>query len=146
MPNSFLNARIGGPPATLCLTQYYGTIASVATNPLAGYTQDALPAANQVVGLSPLGATSLTGPQKYEATYNGSFTIQQDVGFSTVAQVGYVMILDRHSLLSNSINNVTSLGTPMGGPLSGTSSNRRRSTRRRHIWISTCRAMQTTVT
>ena len=111
MPNSILNARVGGTPVTLPLTQYYGTIASVATNPLAGYTQDNLPAANQVIGLSPLGATSLTGYQKYESTYNGSFQIQRDVGFSTVVQVGYVMNLDRHGSISTTTNR-SSLGTP----------------------------------
>ncbi len=62
-PNGLLNGRVGGPPATLPLTQYYGTIASVATNPLAGYVTGSLPAANQIAGLSPLGATTLTGPQ-----------------------------------------------------------------------------------
>ena len=114
LPNAILNGRVGGTPVTLPLTQYYGTIASVAENPLAGYTADALPAAHQVIGLSPLAATSLTGPQTYESTYNGSFTIQQAVGFSTVVQVGYVMVLDRHAAVSQSTNNVTSLGTPMG--------------------------------
>ena len=111
LPNSILNARVGGTPVTLPLTQYYGTIASVATNPLAGYTQDSLPAANQVIGLSPLGATSLTGYQKYESTYNGSFQIQRDVGFSTVVQVGYVMNLDRHGSISTTTNR-PSLGIP----------------------------------
>jgi hypothetical protein len=111
LPNSLLNARVGGTPVTLPLTQYYGTIASVATNPLAGYTQDSLPAANQVIGLSPLSATSLTGYQKYESTYNGSFQIQRDVGFSTVVQVGYVMNLDRHGSISTTINR-SSLGVP----------------------------------
>jgi hypothetical protein len=96
------------------LTQYYGNVASVAANPLAGYTQDAMPAANQVVGLSPYAATTLTGRQPYESTYNGSFTIQQAVGFSTVVQAGYVMVLGRHSAISQTINRATSLGTPMG--------------------------------
>jgi hypothetical protein len=113
-PNAILNARVGGTPVTLPLTQYYGTIASVASNPLAGYTQDALPAANQVAGLSPLAATSLVGPQKYESTYNGSFSIQRDVGFSTVLDAAYVFVLDRHYAVSTTINNVTSLGVPMG--------------------------------
>ena len=114
MPNAILNGRIGGTPVTLPLTQYYGTIADIATNPLAGYTQDALPAANRVVGLSPLNATSLTGKQDIQSSYNGSFTIQQAVGFSTVVQVGYVMVLDRHAAVSQEINAASSLGKPMG--------------------------------
>jgi hypothetical protein len=117
-PNSFLNSRVGGTPDTIGLTQYYGTIASVATNPLAGYVTGALPAANQIIGLSPLSganngpATSLTGHQRYESTYNGSFEIQKDVGHATVVQAAYVMNLDRHSLLSTNLNN-PALGTQM---------------------------------
>ena len=107
LPNAILNARVGGTPVTLPLTQYYGTIASVATNPLAGYTQDALPPANQIVGLSPLNAISLTGHQPYESTYNGSFQVQRDIGFSTVIQAGYVMNLDRHGSISTTLNNPT---------------------------------------
>jgi hypothetical protein len=113
-PNALLNARVGGTPDTLTLTQYYGTIASVATNPLAGYVTGSLPAANDIVGLSPLAATSLVGKQRYESTYNGSFEIQQDIGFSTVVQAAWVFNLDRHSAVSQTINNVTSLGIPMG--------------------------------
>ncbi|MEP6714401.1 MAG: carboxypeptidase-like regulatory domain-containing protein [Terriglobia bacterium] len=113
-PNSFLNARVGGTPDTLTLTQYYGNVASVATNPLAGYVIGSLPAANQIVGLSPLGATTLVGPQRLESTYNGSFQIQRDLGHSTTLQVGYVMNLDRHSLVSTSTNNVTTLGVKQG--------------------------------
>ena len=113
-PNSFLNARVGGTPDTLPLTQYYGAIASVATNPLAGYTIGNLPPANQIVGLSPLGATTLTGRQRYESSYNGSFEIQQNLGFSSVVQVAYVMVLDRHTMVSDNTNNVTSLGIPQG--------------------------------
>src|SRR5205823_4428327 len=80
--------------------------------PLAGYVTGSLPAANQIVGLSPLATNSLIGKQKYESTYNGSFQIQQAVGFSTVVQAAYVFNLDRHSLLNQTINNVTTLGIP----------------------------------
>ena len=68
-------------------------------------SQDNLPPANQIVGLSPLGTTTLTGQQRYESTYNGSFEIQQNLGFSSVVQVAYVMVLDRHSMVSDTINN-----------------------------------------
>src|SRR5260370_422745 len=77
---------------------------------VAGYTAGALPAANQVVGLSPLAATTLTGRQAYESTYNGSFEIQHTIGFSTVLQVAYVMNLQRHAAVSAATNAVTSLG------------------------------------
>jgi hypothetical protein len=113
-PNSLLNGDVGGQPDTLSLTQYYGTIASVASNPLAGYTQSALPSANAVIGLSPLGTTSITGKQRYESTYNGSFEIQQYVGFSTVLQAAYVMVDDRHSAVSQAINLPNSGGVAMG--------------------------------
>jgi hypothetical protein len=53
LPNALTNARVGATPVTLSLNQYYGTIASLQTNPLAGYTQDALPKANIVPSLSP---------------------------------------------------------------------------------------------
>jgi hypothetical protein len=113
-PNSNLNGQIGATPDSLPLTQYFGNVASVATNPLAGYVQSALPAANGVIGLSPLGPQSMIGNQKYEASYNGSFEIQQNVGFSTVVQAAYVFTDVRHSGLTQSINNVTTLGTPIG--------------------------------
>jgi hypothetical protein len=113
-PNSFLNGRVGATPDTLSLTQYYGNIASVATNPLAGYVTGSLPAANQIIGLSPLGTTSLVGKQSYESTYNGSLEVQRDLGFSTVIQVGYVFNQQRHSNLSYTTNSVTSLGVPYG--------------------------------
>jgi len=98
----------------MSLNQYYGTIASLQTNPLAGYTQDALPKANIVPSLSPNNPMVLYGRQKYEGTYNGSFEVQQDVGFSTVVQAAWVFNLDRHAAVSQTINMVTTLGTPMG--------------------------------
>ena len=113
-PNALLNGDVGGQPDTLSLTQYYGAIASVATNPLAGYTQANLPPADAIVGISPLGTTTVTGKQRYESTYNGSFEIQQYVGFSTVVQAAYVMVDDRHSAVSQAINLPNSGGIQMG--------------------------------
>ncbi len=112
LPNALTNGRVGATPVTMSMTQYYGTIASVATNPLAGYTQNNLPAANQVVGLSPNSPMVLYGPQKYESTYNGSLEIQQNVGHDTVVTAAYVFNLDRHAAISQNINLVNSLGTP----------------------------------
>ena len=103
-PNSFLNGNVGAAPVAQSMTQNYGTIASVATNPLAGYIQSALPNPNIVTGLSPYGTTSLTGKQPYEASWNGSFEIQQYVGLSTVVQAAFVMVNTRHSNMSQAVN------------------------------------------
>jgi len=112
-PNAITNGNVGAAPDTLSLRQDYGTIASVATNPLGGYTQSALPQASQIIGLSPYSTNTLTGLQRYETSYNGSLEVQRDVGFSTVVQVGWVFVLDRHTSLRDTMNNVTSLGTPL---------------------------------
>ena len=140
-PNSFLNGQVGGTPDTLSLTQYYGNIASVATNPLAGYIQGHV--ARGQPDHRPFASwrrPRSSGKQRYESTYNGSFEIQQNLGFSTVVQVGYVLNHDRHSAVSTSEKPPVSLGVPKWAmAASTTSSSRRRSTRRRHIWISTCR-------
>ena len=112
-PNSFLNARVGATPVTLPLAQYYGDVASVATNPLAGYVIGSLPAANTIPSLSPLATNTLVGRQPYESSYNGSFEIQQNLGFSSVLQAAWVFVLDRHQLLSTT-ENTSSLGIPMG--------------------------------
>ncbi len=111
-PNSALNGNVGQAPDTLTLTQYFGNIASVASNPLAGYTYGNLPAANGVIGLSPLAPASIEGQQRYETSYNGSFQIQQNMGHSTVLQLGYVMILERHVGLTTTTNYPNSLGAP----------------------------------
>jgi len=103
-PNSFLNGQVGAAPVAYTLTQNYGTIASVATNPLAGYVQSALPNPNIVTGISPYGTTSYTGHQPYEASYNGSFEIQQAIGFQTVLQAAFVMVDTRHSTVSLPVN------------------------------------------
>ncbi len=116
-PNSFLNGQVGAAPIGQTLTQNYGTIASVATNPLAGYIQSALPNPNQITGVSPYTTTSYVGRYPYEASYNGSFEIQQNIGFSTVLQAAYVFVDTRHSTMSLPGN----LPTSVGGVKSGNS-------------------------
>ena len=95
----------GQSPVGVNRLQNFGTIASLSTSPLAGSTV----ANNLIAGLSPYGPGELLGPQKFEASYNGSFMVQQNVGFSTVLEASWVFALRRHTPLTENMNNVDQL-------------------------------------
>jgi len=48
--------------------------------------------------------TDFTGNQNNESTYNGSFMIQQNVGFSTIVEASWVFNLSRHRPYAVSLN------------------------------------------
>ena len=76
----------GQPPLTTIRTIYYTNVASI-TNP--SYLANA--------AISPSSESGdYLGFQKYESSYNGSFGVQQNVGFSTVLSVAGVFNLRRH--------------------------------------------------
>jgi hypothetical protein len=75
----------GQPPVGYQRTIYYSPIGQI-------------PLSAGAAAISPASAGGLTGKQKLEASYNGSFNIQQNVGFETVVDVGWVFNLRRHAL------------------------------------------------
>src|SRR5262249_52814964 len=57
-------------------------------------------------GISPITADGVTGDQKVPETYNGSFMVQQKVGFGTVLETAYVFNLSKHRPVRRQINAV----------------------------------------
>jgi hypothetical protein len=74
----------GAAPVVYTPTIYYGNISGI---PQA--------AANAVI--SPTAASAIYGHQPIERTHEFNFTIQRDIGFGTVVDVGYVANFDRHA-------------------------------------------------
>ncbi len=83
----------GQPPVTFTRTVYYSQIAAVP-----GYANTA--------AVSPIGNGGITGHQPYENLMNGSFGVQQNVGFGTVIDASYVFSLRRHLLQTQNLNAV----------------------------------------
>jgi hypothetical protein len=74
------------PAAGVNRTIYYTNVNSI-TNPSIEATANLTPFAP---------TTDFVGPQHIESTYNGSFMIQQNLGFSTVLEAAWVFTLRRH--------------------------------------------------
>ena len=87
------------PSAGLNRTIYYTPVNSI-TNPTIVNTANLTPFAP---------TTNFVGNQHIESTYNGSFQIQQNVGFSTVVEASWVFTLRRH-IPSNKAFNYSPLG------------------------------------
>src|SRR5574340_714829 len=83
----------GNPPVTQSQTLYYAPISSVLTSGANG-------------AVTPVGPGQIVGDQNLEGLMNGSFGIQQNVGFGTVLDVSYVGSFRRHVLQSRQINNI----------------------------------------
>jgi len=63
------------------------------------------PAVQNTAAISPISpGTDITGDQHIESTYNGSLQVQQNIGFSTVLEVGWVFNLRRHLPFQQAIN------------------------------------------
>ena len=89
-------ASTGQQPVLQNQTVYYSNINSINTNRAALLTNAAI---------SPITpAVDFVGHQPYEANYNGSVMIQQNVGFSTVLEASWVFDLRRHLPASTPIN------------------------------------------
>lgn len=83
----------GNPPVRFDKTIYYSPIRAVATS--AG-----------TAAVTPQAPGQIVGKQNYEGGINGSFGIQQNVGFATVVDAAYVFNLRRHTLQSSALNSI----------------------------------------
>jgi hypothetical protein len=90
-PNAnFISGR-GTAPVTTTPVVYYSQISQI--------TQAAASAA-----VSPVAGASIYGDQKIERLHSFNFTIQRDIGFGTVLDVGYVGNFDRHAQTTTELN------------------------------------------
>jgi hypothetical protein len=104
-PNqTWLNGR-GQPPASLLNYVYNSTISQI-------------PAAAAAAAVTPLTGFALeSGSQRVAHSMQMNFTIQRNVGFDTVVDLGYVGNLDRNAVTTGHILNPVPLGvygTPAG--------------------------------
>ena len=63
-----------------------------------------IPSLTPIAAVTPIGPNEIIGSQKYEGAYNGSFMIQQNVGFGTVVEASWVFNLRRHTMQSHNMN------------------------------------------
>ncbi len=105
----------GQPPVTTTRTVYYTGISQVP-----GYKDTAAisPFAPSFIG------GGITGKQKLEGAYTGSFMLQQNLGFSTVLEAAWAFNLRRHIPFSRPFNYIPMFGqynpawaSPMSGYL-----------------------------
>jgi hypothetical protein len=75
----------GTPPVVYTPILYYSTIAGI-------------PQAAASAAISPTTASVIYGHQPIERTHEFNLTIQRDIGFNTVVDIGYVGNFDRHAL------------------------------------------------
>ena len=81
----------GNPPDTYNRAVYYSTM-------------DKIPSLASSAGITPIAPDGTVGNQKLQGNYNGSFMIQQKVGFGTVLEAAYVFNLSRHLPIARQIN------------------------------------------
>lgn len=90
-PNAnFIQGR-GAPPTIFVPVVYYSGINQI--------TQAAASAA-----YSPTNGAAVYGQQKIERNHNFNLTIQRDIGFGTVLDIGYVGNFDRHAQTTQELN------------------------------------------
>jgi len=91
-----MTSSLGAQPVLQNRTVYYSNINSITT-----------PALQATAAISPISPTTdFLGQQPNESAYNGSFMIQQSVGFSTVVEASWVFNLHRHAPSTQLINYV----------------------------------------
>jgi len=83
----------GNPPDTYNRTVYYSTM-------------DQIPSLASNAAISPIAPVGTIGNQKVQGSYNGSFMIQQKVGFGTVLEAAYVFNLGKHLPIIYQLNAV----------------------------------------
>jgi hypothetical protein len=83
----------GNPPDTYNRAIYYSTV-------------DKIPGFANTAAITPIAPDGTVGNQKVQGTYNGSFMIQQKVGFGTVLEAAYVMSLSKHLPIARQLNAV----------------------------------------
>src|SRR4029077_14939119 len=73
--------------------------------PVVYYSQiSQIPQAAASAAVSPVAGASIYGDQKIERNHQFNFTIQRDIGFGTVIDVGYVGTFDRHAQTTTELN------------------------------------------
>ena len=73
----------GNPPDITTRSIYYSTV-------------DQIPSFANAGAITPISPVGTTGHQAFQAFYNGSFMIQQQVGFGTVVEASWVFNLGKH--------------------------------------------------
>jgi hypothetical protein len=89
--NSQIATVAGQPPTATSRSIYYSTLGQVTTF------------ANSAA-ITPIAPIEIIGKQKYESAHNGSFMIQQNVGFGTVLEAAYVFNFRRHIPMTRQLN------------------------------------------
>ena len=88
---------LGQAPTAYLRSIYYSTI-------------NQIPAFANSAAITPLATGGIYGEQKTEGTYNGSFMIQQKVGFGTVLEASYVFNWRRHIQDTRQLNPIPIYG------------------------------------
>jgi hypothetical protein len=88
---------LGQAPTAYPRAVYYSTISQI-------------PAFANSAAITPIATSGIYGNQKQEGTYNGSFMIQQKVGFGTVLEASYVFNLRRHIQDTRQLNAIPIYG------------------------------------
>ena len=95
-----INGLTGNAPTVYSRSIYYSSI-----NQIPSFANTAA-----ITPIAPTGFYPGGGEQKIEGAYNGSFMIQQNVGFSTVLEASYVFNLRRHVPDQRQINAIPIYG------------------------------------
>ena len=69
-------------------------------------TLDKIPSLTSTAGITPIAPDGTVGNQKVQGNYNGSFMIQQKIGFGTVLEAAYVFNLSKHLPIARQLNAV----------------------------------------
>ena len=83
----------GNPPDIYNRAVYYSSV-------------DKIPSLASSAGITPITPGGTVGDQKVPGTINGSFMIQQKIGFGTVLETAYVFNLSRHRSITRQLNAV----------------------------------------
>jgi len=83
----------GNPPDIYNRAVYYSSV-------------DKIPSLASSAGITPITPGGTVGEQKVPGTINGSFMIQQKIGFGTVLETAYVFNLSRHRSITRQLNAV----------------------------------------
>lgn len=83
----------GNPPDIYNRAVYYSTV-------------DRIPSLASSAGITPITPDQTVGDQKVPGTINGSFMIQQKIGFGTVLETAYVFNLSHHLSIRRQLNAV----------------------------------------
>jgi hypothetical protein len=89
----FAQLSSGNPPNTVNRNIYYASV-------------DQVPTFANTAAITPISPQGTVGPQKMQGNYNGSFMIQQNIGWGTVLEASYVFNLSKHMWAQYQLNAV----------------------------------------